>query len=902
MHVTRCISVVLVLAISMVAAPSHAQIPQLTPELQQMMNLLPSAQRDELLRQYSQMRAPIQGPAEPQPAAQRPDSPVMTPPLDLQAQMEQEQARKTIVAGDTLIVEVRFPEGESGTHLLEGRRAVVLDRLGQLTLPGLVDIPLAGLDAEQAALRLMAEPVLDGMVVTVTRLTLTPTGRDALKPFGYNIFSATPMLTYPTSGVSVPGDYTVGPGDRVQVAIHGREFMQYTLTVTSDGQLLVPGIGPIPVAGMRFSEMKKLIDERVANQTIGNRATVAMDRLRAIEVIVIGDVTRPGAYTIDALDTVLDALYAASGITKIGSLRDIRVLRDGEVAGRYDLYDLLLDGQPSDRSIRLADGDIVFVPSVGARAGVMGETLRPAWYEMVGKTTAGQLLGHAGGASPEGDISRAQLRRITKDGTPRVIDIDLTTEAGRATPVLDGDLLVIGRVSAEVGNSVALRGHFNNPGPREWREGMRISDLLTSAAVLKENPDLDYALVVRRLPNGHGVTTRIFSPRRVFENPASEDNLELRVHDELLVFGYDDPVGRRALVGPLVERLEREAVSERGARVARISGAVRAPGAYPLSDGMRFADLMRAGGGLSESAYIGDAEITRYQLVNGNQRLTVHLTVDIGALLADDPSENLVVQPLDILTVKQLGQWAGRGSIELRGEVLFPGRYPISPGERLSDIIERAGGLTEHAYPQAAVFTRESLREKEREQIEQLIRQLESDVAATAGQSDPSSTQARSISRALAEQLRATEPVGRLVIDLVEMLTTPDDLEANVLVHDGDALIVPSRPQEVTVLGEVYFPTSHIFDSDLGHNNYVERSGGMTYRADAKRVYIVRANGAVETVDRRRGSGEQVYPGDTIVVPIDADRLPPLVRLTTISQIVYQLGVAAAAWNTIGVF
>src|SRR5690606_6642510 len=135
---------------------------------------------------------------------------------------------------------------------------------------------------------------------------------------------------------------------------------------------------------------------------IGNRATVAMDRLRAIEVVVIGDVARPGAYTIDALDTVLDALYAASGITEIGSLRDIRVLRNGEVAGRYDLYDLLLDGTPSQASLRLADGDIVFIPSVGARAGVMGETLRPAWYELAGATTAGQLLEHAGGASAEG--------------------------------------------------------------------------------------------------------------------------------------------------------------------------------------------------------------------------------------------------------------------------------------------------------------------------------------------------------------------------------------------------------------------------------------------------------------------------------------------------------------------
>ena len=901
MRLKYCFSIVLLGCLLGASAASVAQAPQLTPELQQMLNLMPSAQRDELLRQYSQMRPaqPVQAPQPTTPGKPQSDTPSEDAEL---TEAEAKALRETIVPGDTLVVDIRFPEGESGSHLLAGRRVVTLDRLGHLTLPGLSEIPLAGLNAEQAGLRLMAEPVLNGMVVKVTRLTLTATGRDALQPFGYNIFRETQSGFYPTMGAPVPGDYVVGPGDRVRVAIFGREFAEYTLAITNDGQLMIPSIGPIAVAGMRFSEMKAAVEAQVAAQTIGNRASVSMDSLRAIEVVVIGDVARPGAYTIDSLDTVLDALYAASGITEIGSLRDIRVLRDGETASRFDLYELLLKGNPSEGSLRLQDGDIVFVPSVGARAGVMGETLRPAWYELTGRTTAGQLLDFAGGASAEGDLKHAQLRRIGDDGTPRVVDVDLTTDAGRAVPVGQGDLLVLNRVVAAVGNSVALRGHFNNPGQRQWRDGLRISDFIPSLGVLRQDPDLDYGLVVRQLDNGRGVRVEMFSPRAVLEDPASSDNLALQVRDEILIFGFDDPTGRRALINPLIDRLERQAGTERGARVARVAGAVRAPGAYPLAEGMRLADLVRAGGGVGEAAYLNTAEVTRYELVNGHQRRTAHHTVNIGAAMQGNDTENLAVESHDVLTIKQLSQWTGRGSIELRGEVRFPGTYPISPGEQLSDILERAGGLTELAYPQAAVFTRASLRRKEEEQIEQMIRQLEGDAAAASGQNDPQSVQARSVSTSLAEQLRATEPVGRLVIDLPDLIANPGDVDADVLVHDGDALIVPSRPQEVTVLGEVYFPTSHIYDDELGFKGYVERSGGMTYRADDKRVYVVRANGSVETMGGRWGRNNRIYPGDTIVVPLDADRLPPLVRLTSISQIVYQLGVAAAAWNTIGVF
>ncbi|MEX0900448.1 MAG: SLBB domain-containing protein [Gammaproteobacteria bacterium] len=879
-----------------------------------MLNMLPAGQREELLRQY---RA-----AQPQRQSSDRRGEIMgegTPDirLDVLQDLEEAEAKdpETIQPGDTLVIDIRDPrevrsledldrprptrDPSIERHLLDGTHAIQLDRMGQLSLPGLSDIPLAGLNAEQAALRLSAEPALAGQVIRVTRLTLTETGRDALKPFGYEIFRQTQR--YPLSTTTVPGDYLVGPGDTVHVALYGREFAEHTLTVSRDGQLLIPTLGPMDAAGMRFSDLRSAIQSRFEQQTIGNRAAVSMGELRAIEVIVLGDVTRPGAYQVNSLDTVLDALYAASGISEIGSLRDIRVLREGAVHGRYDLYDLLLKGNPRT-DIRLQGGDVVFVGPSGPRAGVMGEVLRPAWYELGEKTTVGELFAFSGGETVDGNRQRAQLRRNASDGASRVIDIDLGAADDRALTVRPGDVLVVNRVLATLDNALTVRGHIFDPGPREWREGMRLSDLLPDESVLRQNPDLDYALVVRPLSRGHGAAIRTFSPREILADDASPANIVLRARDEVLFFGFDDNIGRRALIDPLVERLRRQAGRNAYSTVAEITGAVRAPGTYPLSPEMRLSDLILAGGGLSESAYSEDAEITRYEIVEESQREIGHVTVDPGRALAGDPEADILLRPHDRLIIKELSLWRERGAVTIRGEVRFPGTYPIRPDESLSAVIERAGGLTDAAYPTAAVFTRATLREKEREQFEQMIRQLESDAAAAGAQTDAASVQARSVSTSLAQQLRATDPVGRLVIDLPTLLQNPGDLEDDVIVHAGDVLVVPSRPQEVTVFGEVYFPTSHIYDSDMGHNDYLERSGGMTYRADTKRVYIVRANGAVETVDRRRGRGDTIRPGDTIVVPIDAERLPPMVRLTNISQILYQLGVAAAAWNTIGVF
>ncbi|HET8690891.1 MAG TPA: SLBB domain-containing protein, partial [Steroidobacteraceae bacterium] len=328
------------------------------------------------------------------------------------------------------------------------------------------------------------------------------------------------------------------------------------------------------------------------------------------------------------------------------------------------------------------------------------------------------------------------------------------------------------------------------------------------------------------------------------------------------------------------------------------------PGDYPLEDDMTVSDLLRAGGGLTEDAYGTGAELARYEIRDGETRRTQVRKIDLSLAAAGDPSADVTLAPFDFLVVKEISQWATTQEIvHLEGQVKFPGDYPIEQGETLRSVIARAGGLTPLAFPGGSIFTREILKERERQQIEMLAERLKQDLAALAlqgaqsgatGASQASNTLA--IGQSLLADLRSAEPVGRLVIDLDRVLASTDAAD-DILLRDGDTLRVPRRPQEVTVIGEVQNATSHLYDPSLSRDDYLRLSGGPTQKADDKRIYIVRANGSVESGGGSRWFGQtgSVQPGDTIVVPLDAERMRPLPLWTAVTTIIYNLAVAVAA-------
>ena len=294
--------------------------------------------------------------------------------------------------------------------------------------------------------------------------------------------------------------------------------------------------------------------------------------------------------------------------------------------------------------------------------------------------------------------------------------------------------------------------------------------------------------------------------------------------------------------------------------MVRVGGQVRAPGEYPLEPGMRISDLLRAGGGLSEAAYATDAELTRYTVVNGEYRETELVTVNLASVLRGDAAADLAVGPYDYLNIKEVSRWRGEESVTIRGEVVFPGTYPIRRGEKLSSLLARAGGLTDLAFPEGSVFTRVEIQEREREQLEVLAQQHRARSCRRVRVRIRAPATTITAGQSLIGQLRNAVATGRWVIRLDELVA--GDAAADVVLKDGDQLLVPDERQEVTVLGEVQYATSHVYEPALGRDDYINRSGGLSQRADKKRIYVVRANGEV-VAELRREAGSSAMPART---------------------------------------
>ncbi len=826
---------------------------------------------------------------------------------------ELEAERKRFRAGDTLILYLRkLPEKtEHNLVVQDGKEDELpppegsihrLDKNGLLDLPDVGKIQLAGLTEEEAAARILLEPIYQGYEVGVKRLPLIKSGRDALQPFGYDIFRQD-AETPASLDVPVPSDYQVGPGDTINIQLFGKENQNYSLQVARDGTLAFPGMGFIPVAGMSFAELKSDIQDRVKRQFIGVEAHVTMGELRGIRVFVLGEVERPGAYTLSALSGITQALIQAGGVKTMGSLRNIQLKREGRRIVTLDAYDLLLRGDNRNDRV-LKPGDVVYVPPVGATVAVYGEVKRPAIYELKKARTVREVIELAGGVLPTAYLDEVILERVEHRLQRQILQVDLKQ---RRTPrVKSGDVIRVDSVTQRLANVITVRGMTERAGWYQWHEGIRLTDIFKSAAVFKPNADLEYLLIKRYTEPGHRLTVLMGNLVRAWQQPDSDANLVLQPRDEILIFQLGD--NRQRHIQPIIEQLTLQSSKEAPTPVVRVSGRVHAEGDYPLVPGMRVSDLIRAAGRLQESAYTLEAELTRYVTEDGKPRVLEHLRIPLDQVLAEHDDSDILLQPFDHLNIKAVPLWEQENFVELKGEVRFPGRYAISRGETLSQLLERAGGLTGFAYPQGAVFMREDLRRREQERMDAMAAKLEAELAALTLQRANSPAEAASggIATDLLSKLRTVKAAGRLVIHLDEInaaLTEgrPVDPDIDVILRDGDRLFVPAQMQEVTVIGEVYHPTSHLYAEELSVKDYINASGGMTNQAAKSNIYVIKADGTVNPAKKSWFSPmARVSPGDTIVVPYDSQRVSKLKLWSDISRITYQLGLSIAAWNSVG--
>jgi len=481
--------------------------------------------------------------------------------------------------------------------------------------------------------------------------------------------------------------------------------------------------------------------------------------------------------------------------------------------------------------------------------------------------------------------------------------VPLDTPSGRSELLRNGDSLRVLRLRPTLDEGVTVEGHVFRPAQAAWHEGLRLTDVLVSVDELKPNADLNYVLIRRELPPDRRITAVSVDLSAALRDPASSRNIVLMPRDRIIVFDVES--GRREVLDPLLDEIRRQSRIDQPGEIVRIDGRVKARGDYPLEREMRISDLLRAGGGLQDAAYGAKAELTRYR-VGGESRQTQLLDVDLGAILKGDESADLILQPFDFLNVKEIPEWSEQEQVTLLGEVRFPGTYPIQRGETLRSVLGRAGGLTALSFPEGAVFTRVELLQREQEQIDRLAERLQGDLAATAlsaaAANQGGAGQALTVGQSLLTQLKATKAVGRLVIDLNALEAARRDLTIDITLRDGDRLMIPKQKQEVTVIGEVQTTTSHLYRESLTRDDYIGLSGGITRKADKGRTYIVRADGSVVSSESggwfRRSGQVAMRPGDTIVVPMDTERMPALPLWQAVTSILYNLAIAAAAVNS----
>jgi polysaccharide biosynthesis/export protein len=787
-----------------------------------------------------------------------------------------------------------------------------LNRFGVIEVPGLPAIPLAGLTANEASERLSADPDLRDFAVKVTLLRLHSYAEDSLKPFGYDLFEGVPSTFASVSDIPVPADYVVGPGDVFNVQLYGNDSARYNLTVTRNGQLNFPKLGPIMVTGMSFERARAAIEDRVGRQLIGAHVSVTLGDLREIRVFVLGEAEKPGSYTVSGLSTMTNALFVSGGVKKIGSLRNIALKRDGRLVTVLDLYDLLLHGDTSgDR--QLLPGDVIFIPPIGSTVSVYGGVRRPAIYELKGEKSAAQIIEVAGGLLPDADKKLVQVERIQPSRLREMRNIDLTTDEGRGAVVANGDKLRVPLIRPTLENSVVLSGYVFRPGSFEYRKGLRLTDILDSFDELRPNADRRYIMIRREVPPEEKVEVISADLERALRARGSPADPELRPRDQIFVFDLSS--GRARTLAPIIRDLELQGTPDKPAQVVSIDGRVSAAGRYPLEPQMHVSDLIRAGGSLEDSSFGGEAELTRYEIIGGNARQTALIPVNLGAIRRGDAGADLQLKPYDQLVIKVTPQWEEPGAIVMAGEVRFPGKYPIHRGETLSSVVHRAGGFTDLAFEEGAVFIREELKRREKDQIELLTSRLQSDLAALSLQAvatsasnanasgAASASQGLLVGQQLLAQLKDTKPVGRLVIDIDQVMKGPPGATGDVILRDGDQLLIPKKTQEITILGEVQSPTSHVFEAGLTRDEYIAKSGGATKKADRKHIYVVRANGNVVASARegwfRKSQSVEIRPGDTIVVPLDTERVSALPMWQAITTIIYNLAVALLAINSV---
>lgn len=648
---------------------------------------------------------------------------------------------------------------------------------------------------------------------------------EELRPFGTELFAG-PREVSPPNDIASAEDYILGPGDNLIVVLWGQVEKEYQLTVDREGKIFIPRLGELIAWGKTLGDFEQQLKKKFSGVYSRFDMTVSLGKIRSIRIYLTGEVRRPGAYTVSSLTSLFNALYLAGGPTDNGSMRDIRLMRNGERVAGADLYKFLLEGDNSS-DIRLESGDAIFVPVAGPRVAVRGKVHREAIYELTEGQTALDLLALAGRPTADAYLDRVMLDRIAGRGEWEVLDLNLNTDKPDSVvdmPLLDGDRLTVFSVFEMKTNMVSVFGMVKHPGYYERSDSSRVSYLIDRSELQPYDVYLKRANLFRRHTDWR--TEVIDIDLESILNGDTDQDILLKDGDSLHIYSVRDVAWQRYVY---------------------IEGEVKNPGRYHLHDNMSVSDLVFLAGSYKRGASTLRAEVARIDSL-GEVSLQY-----VG--LRGSEAERVILEEEDHVYIRRVPQWQIHRTVYLEGEVAYPGEYILaSRDETLYDLITRAGGITDQAFPEGTIFERHSIGENlQRQNIPRLLKR------STPLRED-------SLGNISRQMLFEYEPqsMNRIVLDVNEILTNgggPGDIK----LEPGDRIFIPTRPSGISVLGAVGSNGTIAFKRGKKVKYYLKRAGDFTRDADKDELRLIRPNGEVFSGGDARGRHVEI--GDVVVVP-----------------------------------
>jgi len=741
------------------------------------------------------------------------------------------------------------------------------------------------------------------------KFAATTTGQ-ILPIYGASLFSSVPSTFAPLDMTPVPSDYVIGPGDELRIRVWGQVSFQTNLRVDRSGEIFLPQVGPVHVAGMPFAALDAHLRSAVGRVYHNFDLTADVGQIRAIQVYVAGEARRPGVYTVSSLSTLVDALFASGGPSVQGSLRRIQLRRASAVVTEFDLYDLLIHGDKS-KDVKLQSGDVIFIPTVGPQAAVTGSVRNPAIYELRDNESLAGLLANARGVSSVASDARISIERIENHRDRHAMEVAYDA-SGLATPLADGDLVRVYSIVPIYRKTVILRGNTANAGRFAWHPGMRISDLI---------PDKE-SLITR---NYWWKRARLGLPAPEFEpTPGFADQKQ--------------PAGNHAITmkAPAPEEMSSQnqygfqqnqsefQQNQSGFQQNRnLSAEQRAGNSSLAAAQSSLAARVPSSAQRTEVRTLAPEIDWDYAAIERLDPETLKSTVipfDLGKLvLRHDAAEDLNLQVGDVVSIFSeadirvpIAQQTKL--VTLGGEFAHAGVYTVRPGETLRELVVRAGGLTPDAYLYGSEFTRESARAIQQARIDEYVQSLSMGIrrsnqamaaAASSAQDMASATAAQNSERDLLASLRQMRATGRVVLKFTPDASGMDSIPA-IKMEDGDSFVVPPVPATVNVVGAVYDQNTFLYARGQPAGAYLNQAGGPNRNADSKHEFIIRADGEVVSHEKDKSfwSGsefnhQRINPGDTIMVPEKTIKPSAMRGVVDWSQMFSQFALGAAALSVL---